>query len=274
MAGDIIVDNLDAVFKVRARTLDRLTSQMFILNRSNLSEMSMITSSLFTALNAMMNSRFVNSISNSMSNISGHYDLSNRMFSAFLSADMTYSCAIWDDAEGGIHGDRDPSKRPKLEGKPEFADELQAAQMRKIRTIIAKAHIGAGDRVLEIGSGWASTAIEIATRHDCTVDTITLSVEQKALAEERIRSAGLEGRIRVHLMDYRAMPPEWHHSFDRVVSIEMIEAVGIEFLDTYFATVDWALKRDRGVGVFQFISMPESRFERYRREVDLCVRSR
>ena len=97
----------------------------------------------------------------------------------------------------------------------------------------------------------------------CTVDTLTLSVEQKVLAEARIEAAGLTASITVHLLDYRSLPPSFMHAFDRVISIEMIEAVGKEFLDTYFATLDSALKLDRGIAVVQVITMPEARFESY-----------
>ena len=92
--------------------------------------------------------------------------------------------------------------------------------------IIRKADIRPGHRVLEIGSGWGSFAIEAVKKTGCTVDTITLSEQQKVLAEERIKAAGLAGRIRVWLMDYRNLPESWKGSFDRVVSIEMLEAVG------------------------------------------------
>lgn len=97
----------------------------------------------------------------------------------------------------------------------------------------------------------------------CTVDTLTLSVEQKMLAEQRIAAAGLTDSITVHLLDYRSLPESFNHAFDRVISIEMIEAVGQEFLDTYFGVVDMALKKDRGIAVVQVITMPEARFESY-----------
>lgn len=97
----------------------------------------------------------------------------------------------------------------------------------------------------------------------CTVDTLTLSVEQKILAEARIAEAGLTDSITVHLLDYRSLPPSFTHAFDRVISIEMIEAVGQEFLDTYFKVVENSLKLDRGIAVIQVITMPEGRFEQY-----------
>ncbi|GAA99580.1 uncharacterized protein L969DRAFT_86843 [Mixia osmundae IAM 14324] len=270
MVGDVEVDDLDALFK------------MFILNRQNLSEMSMTTSKIFSSLNYLMNSRFVNSVSNSISNISAHYDLAPALFQSFLSPDMTYSCAIFSEAEGGLEGDL--AQFPRLSaavgdvvkqvaaqqqaGDQVDTPELEAAQRRKLQTIIEKARIGKGDRVLEIGSGWGSFAMQAVQTTGCTVDTLTLSVEQQEIAEARIAEAGLTASIRVHLMDYRNIPDEFVHAFDRVVSIEMLEAVGIDFLDSYFAIVDKALKPDRGLGVFQVITVPEGRFEAYRKSVD------
>ena len=126
-----------------------------------------------------------------------------------------------------------------------------------------------GDRVLEIGTGWGSLAMEACRQvPGITVDSLTLSKEQKVLAEERIKEAGLESQITVHLMDYRDMPATWDGTFDRVVSIEMLEAVGIEFLSTYFSNVNRVLRPDVGTAVFQCITMPEARFDAYVRGVD------
>ncbi|EGG01939.1 uncharacterized protein MELLADRAFT_38847 [Melampsora larici-populina 98AG31] len=224
--------------------------QMFIVNRSNLSEMSMATSSIFSAINTLMNSRFINSLSNSISNISAHYDISNEMFEAFLSKDMTYSSTL--------------TKHPDQESQ----DSLEEAQYAKLDLIIRKANIGSTDHVLEIGSGWGSFAIRAVQKTGCQVDSITLSVEQQTHAERRIRDLGLEKSIRIHLLDYRNLPPSFTGKFDRVVSIEMIEAVGLEYLETYFGVVERSLKPGRGIGVFQVITIPEARFERYRKEVD------
>ena len=161
-----------------------IVGKMFILNRESLSELGTSASRIFTGLQYLMNSRFVNSISNSISNISAHYDISNDMFEAFLSRDMTYSCGIY------------PSSQSQEEKRSQ--DELENAQYAKLQHIIQRANIRKGDRVLEIGSGWASFAIEAVQTCGCTVDTLTLSVEQKKLAEERIEAAGLSLSITVH----------------------------------------------------------------------------
>jgi len=191
-----------------------------------------------------MNSRFANSVDNAINNISAHYDISNEMFASFLSPDMTYSCAIFESKD----------------------ESLQVAQCRKLDKIIREARITKEDHVLEIGSGWGSFAIRAVSKTGCRVTTLTLSKEQKVLAEERICMAGLKDRVQVLLCDYRNHTPA--RPYDKVVSIEMIEAVGKDFLATYFAKVNEVLKTDGGIAVFQVITVPETRYERYCKSVD------
>lgn len=132
--------------------------------------------------------------------------------------------------------------------------------MRKLRRFIDGAKIKSSDHILETGTGWSSFAIEAAKRTGCRVTSLTLSKEQKTFAEERIREAGLGDRIDIKLMDYRALlVPEI--SFDKIVSIKMLEAVGREYLSTYFVCVDRLLKRDGGIAMFQCITMPEGRYD-------------
>ncbi|KNZ82070.1 Cyclopropane-fatty-acyl-phospholipid synthase [Termitomyces sp. J132] len=246
MYGEVECDDLVSLFRI------------FLDNKENLSSLDSKLSYLFTLPQTLTSYRFLNTIGNSRSNVSAHYDISNEMFSGFLSRDMTYSCAIFKDLDGDIK-----------DGPPISLDELHEAQIRKLKHIIQKAQICPGHRVLEIGSGWGSMAILIAqTIQDTHVDTITLSVQQQTLARERVAQAGLSDRVEVHLMDYRNMPPEWEGAFDRVISIEMIEAVGAEFLERYWEVVDWAMKRDSGVGVIQAITIPEARYDRYIKEID------
>lgn len=196
----------------------------------------------------------------------------------FLAKDMTYSCAIFEDLDADLAAEYQDQRAPAKSGgklspssdedmqssalhdNPSTRDELYDAQMRKLNHIIAKAKISSGQKVLEIGSGWGSMAILIAQRFpDTTVDALTLSVQQQILAQARVKEAGLEDRVTVHLMDYRAMPSSWQSSFDRVISIEMIESVGLEFLTAYWRVVDWAMKKQGGVGVVQVITIPEAR---------------
>ncbi|KAJ7677474.1 CFS1-like protein [Mycena rosella] len=273
MYGDVECDDLVSLFNI------------FLDNRERLSNLSSTASYLFTLPQKLTSYRFLNTIGNSRSNISAHYDISNEMFAGFLSQDMTYSCAIFENLDGDMKdgvvrsewsggqglrrlGQAATASTPSTPAVPD-ADELLEAQIRKLSHIINKANIQPGNRVLEIGSGWGSMAILIAqTVEGTTVDTLTLSVQQQTLARERIAAAGLTDRINVHLMDYRNMPAEWEGAFDRVVSIEMIEAVGSEFLVLYFKTLDWAMKQSGGVGCVQVITIPEARFERYIREID------
>ncbi|KAJ6581082.1 Mycolic acid cyclopropane synthase [Mycena capillaripes] len=157
----------------------------------------------------------------------------------FLSKDMMYSAALWSEAEHGPRGD--------LTHGPTEGD-LEDAQGRKIQYFLMKARLRAGDRLLEIGSGWEAMAIE-AGRMGCIVDTITLSREQKIQADKLICDAGLSDSIRVHLCDYRELPASFEHSFDACISCEMLEAVGYKNYGAYFKAIDWALKTDRATVV-------------------------
>ncbi len=164
------------------------------------------------------------------------------MFEAFLSRDMTYSAAIFDKADA--------------------TDTLEKAQYRKLDSIIDKACLKSSDHVLEIGCGWGSFAIRAVQKTRCQVTSLTLSIEQKEMAEERVAAAGVADRVHVLLCDYRALvaPPG---GYDKIVSIEMIEAVGREYLQLYFSVVNRLLKHNGGVAVFQTITMPETRHETY-----------
>jgi cyclopropane-fatty-acyl-phospholipid synthase len=222
--------------------------QLFLSNRNQLSNATTIISSIAATITAM--ARGTNTLSNSLLNVSAHYDISNGMFAGFLSEDMTYSCPIW-----------------KIPAIGEEEETLKAAQMTKLHRFIDEAKIKPSDHVLEIGTGWGSFAIEAARKTGCKITTLTLSVEQKALAEKRIVAAGYEDKIEVKLVDYRALPiPQV--PYDKVVSIEMLEAVGKEYLHTYFECVHKLLKQDGGIAVFQCITMPECRYDAYAKGED------
>jgi cyclopropane-fatty-acyl-phospholipid synthase len=202
-----------------------------------------LTSSIASTITGL--ARSTNTLSNSLLNVSAHYDISNEMFAAFLSEDMTYSCAIW----------------KSISSADETEETLEDAQMTKLNRFIDGAHIKPSDHVLEIGTGWGSFAIQAVRKTGCRVTSLTLSIEQKALAEKRIAAAGFTDKIEVLLMDYRALPiPKV--LYDKVVSIEMLEAVGREYLETYFRCIHRLLKKD-GIAVFQCITMPEGRYEAY-----------
>ncbi|KAH7171517.1 Mycolic acid cyclopropane synthetase-domain-containing protein [Dactylonectria macrodidyma] len=219
--------------------------QLFIINRDQVGNGTTWASSMSSAITSV--ARSTNTLSNALLNISAHYDISNDMFATFLSPDMTYSCPIW--------------QRQNEE------ESLEHAQMTKLHRFIDGARIQSTDHVLEIGTGWGSFAIEAVKSTGCRVTSLTLSKEQKVLAEERIDAAGYSNRIEVKLMDYRALPvPET--PFDKIVSIEMLEAVGQEYLATYFDCINRLLKRDGGIAVFQCITMPEGRHEAYSKSED------
>ncbi|MFD5857021.1 class I SAM-dependent methyltransferase [Streptomyces chartreusis] len=167
-------------------------------------------------------------------NISHHYDLSNELFALFLDDTLTYSSALF-------------------RGFPAHWDLLAAAQHRKIDRLLDLAEVGDGTRLLEIGTGWGELAIRAAAR-GAHVTSLTLSREQRDLARERVREAGLSDRVAIELCDYR----EARGSYDAVVSVEMLEAVGEEFWPVYFRTLDERLVPG-GRAAFQVITMPHER---------------
>lgn len=234
MLGEVSCPDLTAFFK------------LFIVNRQYLSNGSTLSSKVFGRLSALI--RRTNTLSNAKLHISAHYDISNDMFAAFLSPDMTYSCPIWLPKS-------DPSSSQ---------ESLEDAQTRKLTRFLTNCRIKSTDHVLEIGTGWGSFAMLAVQQTGCRVTSLTLSSEQKLLAESRIAAAGLSDKITVLLTDYRSLPVPTteKEKFDKIVSIEMLEAVGAEFLSTYFRCIDAQLKSD-GVACFQCITMPESRYTVY-----------
>ena len=190
-----------------------------------------------------------NSEDNTQSNIAHHYDLSNDLFEEFLDSTLSYSSALF-PVDLVDHGDHLQAPVPAT---PPTATELADAQGAKIERLLDEAHVGEGTRVLEIGSGWGELAIR-AARRGATVRTITLSTEQKALADQRIAAAGFSEQVSVDLCDYRAVTG----SYDAVLSVEMIEAVGWEYWQTYFETIDRVLAPGGRVAI-QAITMPHDR---------------
>ncbi|KAH9618837.1 hypothetical protein KSS87_006533 [Heliosperma pusillum] len=184
-----------------------------------------------------------NTLTQARRNISRHYDLSNDMFSLFLDETMTYSCAIFESAN----------------------EDLSVAQMRKISLLIEKARVEKHHEVLEIGCGWGSLAIEVVKRTGCKYTGITLSEEQLKFAERRVKEAGLQESIRFLLTDYRQLPD--NHKYDRIISCEMLEAVGHEFMEEFFRCCE-SLLASNGLLVLQFISIPDERYDEYRRSSD------
>ncbi|KAA1424532.1 class I SAM-dependent methyltransferase [Mumia zhuanghuii] len=167
----------------------------------------------------------------SRSNISHHYDLSNELFAVFLDPTMSYSAALFKSG----------------------TESLAEAQRRKVARVLDLAGVGAGTRLLEIGTGWGELALQAASR-DADVTTITLSHEQADLARRRLHAAGHADRTQVLLQDYR----DTDGSYDAIASVEMIEAVGAEHWDEYFATLARLLAPGGRVGL-QAITMPHDR---------------
>ncbi|PKH37953.1 cyclopropane-fatty-acyl-phospholipid synthase [Nocardioides alpinus] len=202
---------------------------------------------------------------NSQANISHHYDLSNELFALFLDETLSYSSALFDTSSTsapkgpGSVGDHLVSTPPEPTDHPDALlhdEDFAEAQGRKIERLLDEAGVTAGSRVLEIGTGWGELAIR-AARRGATVHSITLSVEQLELAEDRIAAAGFADRVEVELMDYRALGATGR-TYDAVVSVEMIEAVGHEFWGTYFQTIDQVLAHGGKVAI-QAITMPHDR---------------
>ena len=180
-----------------------------------------------------------NTVSGSRRNIYAHYDLGNDFFKLFLDPTLMYSCARF-----------------------EPGDTLEGAQRRKVAMILDKARVEPGDELLEIGSGWGTLAVE-AARRGAKVTTLTISERQFEFVRERIKREGLEGRVEVLFRDYRKAEGR----YDKIVSVEMIEAVGHEYLGAFFAACDRLLKPD-GLVVIQAITIPDQRYEAYRRGCD------
>jgi cyclopropane-fatty-acyl-phospholipid synthase len=176
-------------------------------------------------------------------NIREHYDLSNEFFALFLDPSLMYSAAKW------------PAHAPNL--------TLEQAQWEKNDALCRKLRLKPSDHVLEIGTGWGGWALQAARNYGCHITTVTISREQFELARSRVSDAGLAGRVEVQLRDFR----ELEGQFDKIVSIEMLEAVGHRFQAT-FAEVVARLLRPQGLLALQFITCPDSRYARFREGVD------
>lgn len=186
-----------------------------------------------------------NTRSGSRRNIASHYDLGNEFFSLFLSPDLMYSSAMWNDAQ----------------------DTLAAASARKLDRICAKLDLRAGDRVVEIGTGWGGFALHAARNYGCHVTTTTISGEQYLLARERVAAAGLSDRVTVLAQDYRDLRGE----YDKLVCIEMIEAIGAQYLERYFRQLGRLLARS-GLALLQAITIEDHRYLKALHSVDFIKR--
>jgi cyclopropane-fatty-acyl-phospholipid synthase len=178
-------------------------------------------------------------------NIAAHYDLGNDFFGLFLSGDLMYSSAIWTDP----------------------ADTLETASARKLERICRKLDLQPTDRVIEIGTGWGGFALYAATHYGCHVTTTTISREQHALASKRVAAAGMGAHVELLLEDYRDLDGQ----YDKLVSIEMVEAIGAPYLDVYFAKIGALLKPD-GLALLQAITIEDHRYAQALKSVDFIKR--
>ena len=229
MDGGWSTPDLVAVVRLAVRNLDQLDNS----NR------------LFTALRRMADfvehRRNRNTESGSRRNIAYHYDLGNDFYHLFLDRSMAYSCAYYESAE----------------------DTLEQAQVRKFDRICRKLQLGSLDHVLEIGTGWGGFAAYAAETYGCRVTTTTISRQQHDYSREVFSRSRAGERIQLLFEDYRNLRGQ----FDKIVSIEMFEAVGYEHYDDYFGTCDRLLKPD-GSMLLQTITIMESKFQQYRKQSD------
>jgi cyclopropane-fatty-acyl-phospholipid synthase len=186
-----------------------------------------------------------NTKAGSRKNILAHYDLGNDFYSLFLDDTMTYSCGIFEHQESS----------------------LKDASVAKYDRICRKLQLKPGDQVVEIGTGWGGFAVHAAQNYGVQVTTTTISDEQSQFAHNRIKAAGLEDRIKLLKKDYRDLGGQ----FDKLVSIEMIEAVGHHYLNAFFQTCGRLLKDD-GMMALQAITIGDQIFDRHKRSVDFIKR--
>jgi cyclopropane-fatty-acyl-phospholipid synthase len=178
-------------------------------------------------------------------NIAAHYDLGNDFFALFLSSDLMYSSAIWTDE----------------------SDTIETASAHKLERICRKLDLKPHDRVLEIGTGWGGFALYAAQRYGCHVTTTTISREQHALAAKHVAALGLNAHVKLLLQDYRDLRGQ----YDKLVSIEMVEAIGAPNLDTYFTRLG-ALLRPDGLALVQAITIEDHRYAQALKSVDYVKR--
>jgi cyclopropane-fatty-acyl-phospholipid synthase len=196
---------------------------------------------LLKPINRSMHLWRKNNLRGSKKNISDHYDLNNEFFATFLDPSMTYSSAYFAEPEMDLH----------------------AAQIAKYELLCRKLGLTSHDHVLEIGSGWGGFAIHAAKKYGCRITTVTISKQQYEYAQALISRENLTDRIELRLQDYR----ELSGKFDKIVSIEMLEAVGHEFLPVYFQKCQQLLTPS-GLMALQVITCPDSRYESLRTGID------
>lgn len=220
---NLFLDNRDTF---RSQLLHTLLSPISLFNR---------------VINRIRHLYNPNNIKGSKRNIHAHYDLGNEFFAQFLDSTLSYSCGLYASQK----------------------DSLETAQKRKIESVIHKARVEEGNKVLEIGSGWGSLALELAEKSNINVTSITLSEEQLELATRRAQERNLTERVTFKLQDYRSIIGQ----YDRIISVEMLEAVGHHYLGEYFKSCERLLAPE-GIIVLQVITFPDNLYQKYRRSCD------
>lgn len=200
---------------------------------------------LWRWLGGLFRRRRRNTLAGSRRNIAEHYDLGNHFYELFLDETMTYSAGLFEHPEAS----------------------LAEASIAKYERICRKLRLSPGDHILEIGSGWGGFALHAARRYGCRVTSTTISQAQHEYCRRKVREAGLGEFVNFVCEDYRALTGRFH----KLVSIEMIEAVGHEYLDVYFRKCS-ELLADDGMMLMQAITIPEQRYDSYRRSEDFIQR--
>ncbi|MCG9697079.1 cyclopropane-fatty-acyl-phospholipid synthase family protein [Shewanella sp. Isolate11] len=215
--------------------------QVMARNQAKLDEIESKMAWLSRIKNLFIRQKNSNTQQGSKRNILAHYDIGNELYQRFLDNSMLYSCAVYSDE----------------------AKSLAEAQQNKMRTICEKLALKESDHVIEIGTGWGGLAIYMATHYGCQVTTTTISEAQHEFAQQSIIKAGLSDKITLLKQDYRLLQGQ----YDKLVSIEMIEAVGHEYLPTFFDTCNKLLKAD-GKMLLQAITISDARYDKYRKSTD------
>jgi cyclopropane-fatty-acyl-phospholipid synthase len=229
MDGDWDVDDLTALARIFSRNMDTVSTLDSGLGR------------LIRPTAMLRYRRSRNSRRGAKRNISAHYDLGNDFFALMLDPTMTYSCGVFEQE----------------------SSSLEEASVAKIDRLCRKLDLHPGDHLLEIGSGWGALAVHAATRYACRVTTTTISKQQYDAAVARVARAGVADRVRVLLRDYRELTGR----YSKLVSVEMVEAVGAEYFDAFFKVASDRLESG-GLMALQAITVADQRFDAARRAVD------
>jgi cyclopropane-fatty-acyl-phospholipid synthase len=219
--------------------------RIFVLNRDTLNALDGGIGKILNPIQKYIHGLRGNTVKGSRENIRAHYDIGNDFFKLFLDDTMMYSSALFERAD----------------------DDLKVASVRKIKMICDRLRLKSSDRVVEIGTGWGSLAIYAAQNYGCHVTTTTISTEQFNYTNEKVKELGLEDKVTVLFEDYRKLTG----TYDKLVSVEMIEAVGLENLPTYFQKCSSLLKED-GLMVIQAITIRDSYYENAKNSVDFIQR--